>query len=121
MNTLNHMTDDQIRELIDSGFRSEHKTLEEYINESGGELTVSDETANRINAGIDILLIQEYFKNRDFNFPLRNYYKIFNSEGVRIKASESNLLLNSPNSLKSFHLIFNEYIITELQNCLNCY
>ncbi|SCY61494.1 Helix-turn-helix [Lachnospiraceae bacterium XBB2008] len=44
MNTLNHMTDDQIRELIDSGFRFEHKTLEEYINESGGELTVSDET-----------------------------------------------------------------------------
>lgn len=79
-------------------------------------ITISDGTANRINAGIDILLIQEYFKNRDFKFPLYDNYYIFNSIGARIKASESNLLLNNPNSLKSFHFIFNNYIIPELQN-----
>ena len=43
METINHMTDDQIRELLESGFTFEHKTLEEYINESGGKMIVSDE------------------------------------------------------------------------------
>ena len=43
MNKLDHMTDEQIRELLDSGFRFEHKTLEEYIIESGSPLTASEE------------------------------------------------------------------------------
>ena len=43
MNVLDHMSDEQIRDLINSGFTFEHKRLEEYIKESGGELIVSDE------------------------------------------------------------------------------
>lgn len=43
MNVLNHMTDDQIRNLLSSGFTFEHKTLEEYVSESRGSFIASDE------------------------------------------------------------------------------
>ena len=43
MDVLNHMTDEQIRELLNSGFTFEHKTLEEYIIESGNTLAASSE------------------------------------------------------------------------------
>ena len=43
MNVLDHMSDEQIRDLIKSGFMFEHKKLEEYVKESGGKLIVSDE------------------------------------------------------------------------------
>ena len=34
--------DDQINELYSSGFSFQHKTLEEYVNESGGEFILSE-------------------------------------------------------------------------------
>ena len=41
---LSHgISDDQICDLLSSGFRFEHKTLEEYVSESGGSFIVSDE------------------------------------------------------------------------------
>ena len=43
MNVLDHMSDEQIRDLINSGFTFEHRTLEEYVMEKGGKLVVSDE------------------------------------------------------------------------------
>ena len=43
MNVLDHMSDENIRDLIQSGFTFEHKKLEEYVKESGGKLIVSDE------------------------------------------------------------------------------
>ena len=43
MKTLDNMSDVQITELIEAGFTFRHKTLEEYIEESGEKLTVSDE------------------------------------------------------------------------------
>lgn len=43
MKTLDSLTNEQVRELLDSGFRFKHKTLEQYIEESGGELIVSEE------------------------------------------------------------------------------
>ena len=43
MNVLDHMSDEQIKDLINSGFTFEHKRLEEYVKESGGKLIVSDE------------------------------------------------------------------------------
>ncbi len=43
MNVLDHMSDEQIRDLINSGFSFGHKKLEEYVMESGGKLIVSDE------------------------------------------------------------------------------
>ena len=42
MKTLETLTDEQIRELLNSGFRFQHKTLEQYIQESGGEFVVSE-------------------------------------------------------------------------------
>lgn len=41
MESLSTMSDEQIRELLKSGFTFQHKTLEEYIRESGGELILS--------------------------------------------------------------------------------
>ena len=43
MDILKNMPDEQIRELIRSGFTFSHKTLEEYVRESGDKLIVSDE------------------------------------------------------------------------------
>jgi len=43
MKLLKDVTDDQIKELLKQGFRFKHKTLEEYIREKGGVLTVSSE------------------------------------------------------------------------------
>ena len=43
MNVLNNMSDSQIKELIKSGFSFTHKTLEEYVSETGGTLIASDE------------------------------------------------------------------------------
>lgn len=43
MKALDSLTDNQIKELINSGFHFQHKTLEEYIQESGGEFVVSEE------------------------------------------------------------------------------
>ena len=43
MNVLDHMSDEQIRDLINSGYTFEHRKLEEYIKGSGGKLIVSDE------------------------------------------------------------------------------
>ena len=43
MGTLEKLSDSEIRELLAAGFRFKHKTLEEYINESGGQLRVSEE------------------------------------------------------------------------------
>ena len=43
MNVLDHMSDEQIRDLINSGFTFEHRKLEEYVMEKGGKLVVSDE------------------------------------------------------------------------------
>lgn len=43
MKVIDHMSDEQIRELIRSGYSFEHKTLEEYIDESGGAFVPSGE------------------------------------------------------------------------------
>ncbi|MCR5268441.1 MAG: helix-turn-helix domain-containing protein [Lachnospiraceae bacterium] len=43
MDLLNTLSDDQIMELIRSGFTFEHKTLEDYVRESGGKIIASDE------------------------------------------------------------------------------
>jgi transcriptional regulator with XRE-family HTH domain len=43
MNALNNMSDSQVKELIKAGFTFSHKTLEEYVNETGGTLIASDE------------------------------------------------------------------------------
>ena len=43
MGTLEKLSDFEIRELLAAGFWFDHKTLEEYINESGGQLRVSEE------------------------------------------------------------------------------
>ena len=42
MKMLDELTDEQIRELLESGFRFQHKTLSQYIEESGGELILSE-------------------------------------------------------------------------------
>ncbi|MBQ1547254.1 MAG: hypothetical protein IIZ61_02565, partial [Lachnospiraceae bacterium] len=39
---LDDLSDDQINELYSSGFSFQHKTLEEYINESGGKFILSE-------------------------------------------------------------------------------
>ena len=43
MKVTDHMSDDQIRELIKSGYTFEHRTIEEYIEESGGIFVPSGE------------------------------------------------------------------------------
>ena len=43
MKTTESMTDEQIKELLKSGFKFKHKTLEQYIAESGKPLTISKE------------------------------------------------------------------------------
>ena len=43
MNTLDYLSDEQVRELIKRGFRFKHKTLEEYIQECGGKLKAHSE------------------------------------------------------------------------------
>ncbi len=45
MSAIAEMSDEQIRELLRTGFTFQHKPLEEYIAESGGEL--------RLQEGID--------------------------------------------------------------------
>ncbi len=44
MSVLDNLSDEQIRELIRSGFTFEHRTLEEYVKEAGGRVVASDET-----------------------------------------------------------------------------
>ena len=79
-------------------------------------VTVDDNVANKINAGIDILLVQSYLNNKEFKFPIKDSYELFNSEGVKILGTNTNLLLSTPETLKSFHYIFNNYVIPELQS-----
>ena len=43
MNKLDSMTDEEIKDLIDSGYRFPHKTLEQYIEESGKPFIISEE------------------------------------------------------------------------------
>ena len=43
MDLLNTLSDDQIMELIRSGFTFEHKRLEDYVREAGGKIIASDE------------------------------------------------------------------------------
>lgn len=88
-----------------------------YMEEASSIMvSIADDVTNRINAGIDTLLIQSYFQQTHLSFPLQNGYIIFGSEGQRIPTSSGNLLLNTPNALKSFHFIFNNYVIPQLQS-----
>ncbi|HAF26359.1 MAG TPA: hypothetical protein DCG85_03475 [Lachnospiraceae bacterium] len=43
MKTMESITDEQIKELLKSGFRFRHKTLEQYIEESGKPFIISEE------------------------------------------------------------------------------
>lgn len=43
MELLNTLSDDQIMELLRSGFTFEHKRLEDYVREAGGKIIASDE------------------------------------------------------------------------------
>ncbi len=43
MDVLDHMSDEQITDLLRSGFIFSHRKLEEYVKESGGKLIASDE------------------------------------------------------------------------------
>lgn len=43
MRALDDLTDEQVKELLDSGFCFSHKKLEDYIDESGEALKVSGE------------------------------------------------------------------------------
>ena len=43
MDLLSTLSDDQITELIRSGFTFEHKTLEDYVREAGGKIIASGE------------------------------------------------------------------------------
>lgn len=43
MSVLDSLTDEQIRELLNRGFSFKHKTIKDYVKESGGVLKVSPE------------------------------------------------------------------------------
>ena len=43
MRTLDNLTEEQVKELLDSGFVFLHRRLEDYINESGEALKISGE------------------------------------------------------------------------------
>lgn len=43
MSTVNDLSDDQIQELLNAGFCFHHKSLKEYIEESGGEFVLSEQ------------------------------------------------------------------------------
>ena len=43
MSVLENMDDNQIKELLKAGFAFRHKTLEEYIRESGKSFVSSEE------------------------------------------------------------------------------
>ena len=43
MSVLNFLTDNQIRELLKRGVKFRHKSIEEYVKESGRELKASPE------------------------------------------------------------------------------
>lgn len=88
-----------------------------YMEDANTILTsVNDDVANRINAGIDILLVQNYLAQKGLRFPTKSSYQLFNPEGQRVQGNDSNLLLSTPETLKSFHYIFNNYVIPELQS-----
>ncbi len=42
MNILDNLSDEQVNELIAAGFTFRHRSIEEYINISGGRLNVSE-------------------------------------------------------------------------------
>lgn len=44
MNVLDNLSDEQIRELIRSGFTFEHRSLEEIVKEGGGKVVASDDS-----------------------------------------------------------------------------
>ena len=61
MNVLDHMSDEQIMDLINSGYTFEHWKLEEYVMGSGGKLIVSDEVDWGEPAGSEIYRVQSLF------------------------------------------------------------
>lgn len=88
-----------------------------YMEDANNMLvSVDDDVANRINSAIDVLLIQNYLQQKGLKFPIKESYQIFNSEGQKIRGNNTDLLLSGPETLKSFHYIFNNYVIPELQS-----
>jgi hypothetical protein len=54
LQAIDSFSDEQVKDLIQKGFSFKHKRLEEYIEESNGEMKVSDEFDWGEPAGFEI-------------------------------------------------------------------
>ena len=75
---------------------------------------VPDNTVNKINQAINIILIKDYISNRSFSIPTKEDWEMFGTRGERTKAS-GNIRLKDLMGVQNFKYIFEQYIIPELQ------
>lgn len=103
---------------MDSNISLKSKLNNYYMNEAYQKYgkNVRDDTANKINRVIDILLIQNYISQKGFTIPTKSGWTLLGSRYERIPAANSNLTLGNPTSIASFKFIFEQYIIPELQS-----
>lgn len=102
---------------IDSNISLKSKLNNYYMNQATSRLKrVDDNTTNKINSAINTLLIQHYIGQKGLSIPTKQSWEIFDDLGSRITSSGNNILLTTPETLKSFQFIFEQYIIPQLQN-----
>lgn len=102
---------------IDSNISLKSRLNNYYMDQATSRLRrVDDNTTNKINSAINILLIQHYIGQKGLSIPTKQGWEIFDDLGSRITSSGNNILLTTPETLKSFQFIFEQYIIPQLQN-----
>ena len=102
---------------IDSNISLKSKLNNYYMDQATSRLKrVDDNTTNKINSAINTLLIQYYVGQKGLSIPTKQGWEVFDDLGSRIISSGNNILLTTPETLKSFQFIFEQYIIPQLQN-----
>ncbi len=102
---------------IDSNISLKSKLNNYYMEQATSRLKrVDDNTTNKINSAINVLLIQHYIGQKGLAIPTKQGWEIFDDLGSRISSNGNSILLTTPETLKSFQFIFEQYIIPQLQN-----
>ena len=102
---------------IDSNISLKSSLNNYYMDQATSKLKrVDDNTTNKINAAINILLIQHYIGQKGLSIPTKQGWEVFDNLGSRISSSGNDILLTTPETLKSFQFIFEQYIIPQLQS-----
>ena len=102
---------------IDSNISLKSRLNNYYMDQATSKLKrVDDNTTNKINSAINTLLIQHYIGQKGLSIPTKQGWEVFDDLGSRIVSSGNDILLTTPETLKSFQFIFEQYIIPQLQN-----